>query len=267
VGFFDALGGGAAASGAALGGPVGAGLAGAGALIGGIFGGGKPKIPKELQRLYALQLQQARQMQAYSRGIPLSDPQEQAALASQRGLYGEQARAGAANAGAAYNMNQGMQGLPDFLQGLQAQQQGGLQQIQSGALQQSLLARQQAGPQAAQLAAGAVGAAQYQQQPDLSAAFGSLARLIGYNQTLRANGGGNQPQNGVGHDTAPASFPTQQPGLGPAINQYVPHSLAPMPQAQPNPLGTLVNPLAQAPTPQYGLSSNPSQLLNTSLGR
>lgn len=266
MGIFDLSGAEGGAGAGSVGGPWGA-LAGG--LIGGFLGGGKPKIPKELKRLYDLQLQQARQMQAYSRGIPLSDPQEQAALASQRGLYGEQARAGAANAGAAYNMNQGMQGLPDFLQGLQAQQQGGLQQIQSGALQQSLLARQQAGPQAAAVAAGAVGAAQYQQQPDLSAAFGSLARLIGYNQTLRANGGQPQQNQLQGQQPGAPSFPNQQPGLGPAINQYVPHSLSPggPGNMQQSALGTLVNPLAQAPTPQYGLSSNPSQLLNTSLGR
>lgn len=263
MGIFDLSGAESGAGAASIGGPWGA-LAGG--VIGGLFGGGKPKIPKELKRLYDLQLAQARQLQAYSHGIPLSDPQEQAALASQRGLYGEQARAGAANAGAAYNMNQGMQGLPDFLQGLQMQQQGGLQQIQGNALQQSLLARQNAGLQAAQVAQGAVGAAQYQTQPDLSAAFGSLAQLIGYNQTLRANGGGQQPQV-QGQQPGAPSFPTQAPGLGPAINQYVPHSLAPVPQQQPNPLGTLVNPLAQAPTPQYGLSANPSQLLNTSLGR
>lgn len=160
----------------------------AGPLIGGIasaFTGG-PKLPKELKDLYRLQRGQADQLRRFSQSIPLSNPQEQAALASQRGLFGEQARNSQAQAGAGYNMNFGQQGLPDFLSGLSLQQQGGLQDINAQSMQQALLARQNAVGQSAQIAQGAVGSVQYQPQQDLGASFGSLARLIGYNQTMGA---------------------------------------------------------------------------------
>jgi len=117
-----------------------------------------------------------------------------------------------------------------------------------------------------------VGAAQYQTQPDLSAAFGSLARLIGYNQTLRANGGGNQNQlQGQGQNQA--TWTPQSQSLWDSRNQS-PYIQGPLSQYGTQPqqpaltlFGKDQQPLAQAPTPQYGTAPNPQQLLSTSLGK
>src|SRR6058998_2575357 len=79
-----------AAGGAALG-PLGAGLMGAAGLLAGIFGGGgKPKIPKELRRIYKFQMQMADQQRRFAQSTPLSTPEEQAYLGEQRGQLGEQ---------------------------------------------------------------------------------------------------------------------------------------------------------------------------------
>src|SRR5437868_3542195 len=81
------------AAGQLAGGPWGA-LAGG--LIGGLFGG-QQQLPPELKRLYRFQYGQADQLRRFAQSVPLSDPQEQAALASQRGLLGEQQRSNTAN--------------------------------------------------------------------------------------------------------------------------------------------------------------------------
>lgn len=69
--------------------PISAGMAGAG-LLSGFFGGGnESELPPEVARILRLLMKSFREVRQYGRGIPGSDPQEQAALASMKGLAGE----------------------------------------------------------------------------------------------------------------------------------------------------------------------------------
>jgi hypothetical protein len=195
-----------AAGGLAAGGPTGAIIGGVGSLLGGLFGNSTPKIPKELKRLYDMQYGLAQQQQQFSQSIPLSSPQEQAALASQRGLLGDQQRQQMGTLESQYDLvNQGTNGVGDFLSNLNNQYQGQQSAMTADALQNALLARRQAIGQAGQLAQGAGSSVQYQQQTPLGPGFGELARLIAYNQTLHAN---TQQQQGQ----------AQRPNGGPQLN-------------------------------------------------
>lgn len=137
--------------------PVSAGMAGVG-LISSLFGSGEPELPPEVKRILQKLMRSYKDTMAYSRGIPGSDPQEQAALAQARALQGnEQAQqygsllasyqpgsgmdTNAADAQSRFRSNAAsqlgatdMQFLQQFLQSRQQMRYGGAQSILGTAL-------------------------------------------------------------------------------------------------------------------------------------
>src|SRR6266568_8323729 len=104
-----------AGSGAGFGGPVGA-LAGG--ILGGFLGGG-PQLPKELKALYRMQMGLADQQRRFSQSVPLSDPGEQAALAQERGLLGQQQNQQRQDLNGEFNLNNATPGMiGDFAQNI-----------------------------------------------------------------------------------------------------------------------------------------------------
>lgn len=153
-----------------------------GALAGGIIGGflgGQPQLPRELKNLYRLQYGLASQLNQQSNSIPLSMPQEQAALASQRALGAEQFGNQTANLYNAWNQNTATPGSTnDLLQNNANTFQGFQSSVSAEHLLAALNRRQQMKLQASQVAGNAAsGVKDYQQPPDLSGLFGNIARL------------------------------------------------------------------------------------------
>jgi hypothetical protein len=129
-------------------------------------------------------------------------------------------------------VNQGTQGAGDFLTNLSNQYQGQQGALTAEAMQNALLARRAAVGQAAGIAQGAVGSAQYQTLPTVGPGFGELAKLIAYNQTLKAGnqpapaattGGGPQLTNAVANannlPSAGVQAPPPPPGATPGVLQ------------------------------------------------
>lgn len=69
--------------------PVSAGMAGVG-LVSSLFGSGDPELPPEIKRILQKLMRSYKETMSYARGIPGSDPQEQAALAQARALQGNE---------------------------------------------------------------------------------------------------------------------------------------------------------------------------------
>lgn len=176
-------------------------------LLGGIFGGGQ-QMPAGQRNLLRLQHRAARELQDYSHGVPGSDPQELAALASQRGLIGQQQRATMGGLFA----NLGGAGSPapmDLLSNLAMQFGGQQSAATSGLFGQFLQNRRNALLQSAQIAAGAVPASQMPQGGglDFGSILGNLGQQYGYQQALKL-----QPrQQGTVYPVTPA---TQRPRSG-----------------------------------------------------
>lgn len=192
--------------------PVSAGLLLGGGLLQGLFSG-QPELPPELQAIFRQLMRAYRDTLAYSKGVPGSDPQEQAALAQARGLAGEDlmqqrqqllaaltpGSAGASNAAdalARFGSNAAGQlagidtnFLLQFLRNRQDLRYGGAQGILSGAL-------------------GAAGGPRINYNPDFAASIGQLAQMLGYARGM--NRPFTPPTTGV-------SFPNSSPpvGLGP----------------------------------------------------
>ena len=170
--------------------PISLGLTGVSALAS-AFGGGQ-KIPPELAALYRLQRRAARKLQDFSGSAPLSSPDERLALAQQRAMLGEQQR----------NQRDMLYGAQspfvqtspgDFLRNLTSQQVGQQSAVDSQHLLAALQARRQALLQSAQVAQGAVGAAQPQgggMGDAFSGLLGQLAQQYAYRNTLKRGTGG-----------------------------------------------------------------------------
>lgn len=161
-----------------------------GGLLGGLGGllGGGPSLPPELRNLYRIQARTARSLEQYGRGVPGSDPQELAALASQRALLGEQQRGQQEQLYGAFGTGALPQGnLADFMANLSNQQMGQQSAVTSQHFLNALEARRNALRQAAQTAGAAAGTVRYQepQGPDMGAIFGQLAQQYAYSQMLR----------------------------------------------------------------------------------
>lgn len=153
-------------------------------LLGGLLGGG-PSIPPEQRQLFRLQRNAARDLQDYSRSVPGSSADELAALASQRGLLGQQQRA---TIGGLFG-SLGASGSPapfDLLGNLATQFQGQQSALTGQHILNSLAARRNALLQSAQIAAGALPAAQPTQQgTDLGGILGGLGQAYAYHQGLK----------------------------------------------------------------------------------
>lgn len=154
-------------------------------LLGGMLGG-QPSMPKGQQNLLRLQHRAAREMGEYARGVPGSDPQELAQMASMRGLLGQQQRGMMAN----MFSNLGASGSPapmDLLSNLATQFQGQQSAAQANLFGQMLTNRRNALQQSAQMAAGAVPASQMTGGggPDFGAILGNLAQGWAYQNALK----------------------------------------------------------------------------------
>lgn len=165
-------------------------------ILGGLVGG--PSMPAGQRNLLRLQHRAAREMGEYARGVPGSDPGERAALASQRGLLGQQQRAAMGNMFG----NLGASGAvsdQDMLANLMTQFQGQQSALTGAHWQNMLNARRNALVQSAQMAAGAVPASQMQQQqgPDLGAILGQLGQAYAFRQSMRQQPQLQQAQPGV----------------------------------------------------------------------
>lgn len=181
-----------AGTGFAMGGPVGAALGG----LAGLFGNSGPSISPEQRALLKLQKNAAQQLQDYSRSIPGSSPQELAALASQRGLLGQQQRG--LMSGMFANLGAGGAANSDaLLRDLAVQFQGQQSAAASGLFGQFLGNRQNALLQSAQIAQGALGAAQPNQPGfSLGEIIAKLAEQYAYQKALKP--GGQQGTNAPG---------------------------------------------------------------------
>lgn len=185
-------------------------MAAAGA-IGGLFGSGS-SISPEQEKLLRIQKQQAKSLQQYGQGVPGSDPQELQLLASQRGLLGQQQRA---MMGGLFG-NLGATGSPapmDMLQNMGMQFGGQQSAMQSNLFNQFFQNRRNAMLQSAQVAAGAVPAAQPNQPGfDFGAIFGPLAQAYAYRQSLQGAQLQPRQRETIYHPVTPA---TQAPRTGP----------------------------------------------------
>jgi len=190
------------------------------ALAGGIIGGfmGGPKLPRELKNLYRLQYGLAGQLRDQSNSIPLSLPQEQAALASQRALGAEQFGNQTANLYNAWNQDTAGPGATaDLMQNNANAFQGFQSSVSAEHLLAALNRRQQMKLQASQVAGNAAsGVKDYQQPPDLSGLFGNIARL--HAQQQGQNQGDGMPSfTSQAHPLQPIAGTTQQ-GMLPAVS-------------------------------------------------
>lgn len=180
------------------------GLAGAGAgfaaggPIGGLIGGigslfsHKPKEDPVAQQQRLFQQNIANRLLQYSQGVPGSDPQELAGLASARGALGAEQRnyQGGIFSNYSPQMRTSMADMASNLASRFSAQQMALQETQ---LQASLQARRDALLQAAQVAPKA--GAQYQPNP-LPQVLGSLMQTVAYQQA-RQKGGAQAQAAGV----------------------------------------------------------------------
>ena len=195
-----------AGTGFATGGPVGAALGG----IAGLFGGsGAPSISPEQRRLLQMQMQAARGLQDYSRGVPGSYPQELAAMASQRGLLGQQQRG--LMGGLFSNLGAGGSPAPMDMMGNLATQFGGQQaSAMSGLFGQFVQNRKNALLQSAQVAQGAMPAAQPNVPGfNIGEVLGQLGQQLMYRNAMKQGQQGQQGgMPGTGYNTY------QHPGRG-----------------------------------------------------
>jgi len=183
----------AASTGGSLGGPWGA---VAGGVLGG-FLGSEPTLPRELKNLYRMQYGLADQMRRFSQSVPLSDPGEQAALAQERGLLGQEQNQQTGDLQSQLNLNNALPGqIGDFATNLSNQQTGQRMALDSQHLLNALSTRRQAILQASNIAGNAAaGVKDYQQPPNFSEIFKNIAQLATQNKTLgQANQG--DPTNG-----------------------------------------------------------------------
>ena len=185
----------AASTGGSLGGPWGA---VAGGVLGG-FLGSEPTLPRELKNLYRMQYGLADQMRRFSQSVPLSDPGEQAALAQERGLLGQEQNQQTGDLQSQLNLNNALPGqIGDFATNLSNQQTGQRMALDSQHLLNALSTRRQAILQASNIAGNAAaGVKDYQQPPNFSEIFGNIAKLATQNSTMNK---ANQKQ-GQGQDT------------------------------------------------------------------
>lgn len=187
-----------ASAGASLG-PAGAAGLGAAGLLAGFLGG--PRVPPELKRLYRMQYGMADQLRRFAQSVPLSDPGEQAALASQRAQLGEQQRNQQGQLYAALNRNQGTGNMGDFLTNLNQQNVGQQMAVSAQHYFNALTSRRQALSQASQIGQAAASTYQPQQGPDFGALFGDISRLVALNHKPPPTGGlpgGGLPGGGAG---------------------------------------------------------------------
>ncbi len=156
---------------------------------------GGNRMSGEQRRQLQLQNNIAGRLYAEGTGVPGSDPQEQAALASQQAQLGEQQLNQRNQAYAALGANQGTSGLGDFLSNLGSQQTAQNMSLSSQHLMNALAMRRQALLQASGVGMSAAQLAQNQGPPNqLPAMFGQLAQSLAYNQAMKQG----QPKTGGG---------------------------------------------------------------------
>jgi hypothetical protein len=150
--------------------------------VGGLFNKG-PKMPKEIRNLYRFQSSIGNELRDYSHSVPFSDPQEQAALAQQHGLLGEQQMQQQQQLYGAYNPATDRGNLSDLMRNLTGQQIAQRSSLDSQHLMDALASRRSALLQASGVGQAALGpASQMPGTPgvDFSSLFSSLANSLAY---------------------------------------------------------------------------------------
>lgn len=217
-----------------------------GSLVAGVAGGllnKGPKVPKEVRDLYRMQMGIAHQLQGYANSVPGSDPQEEAALAQQHGLLGEQQLQQQQQLYGAYNPATDRGNLSDLMRNLTGQQIAQRTSLDSQHLMDALANRRNALLQASGVGQAALGpASQMPGTPgvDFSSIFGNLAQSLAYKN---ARYPGAQNSNGVNSLVHPA------PSLAQGTQNFSQHfSDTPYAQPTPAPAPTL---FGQAPVSDF----------------
>lgn len=188
----------------------------AGPILGSLLGGG---MSKEQKRAYRMTQDIANRFYRQGVGVPGSDPQEQAALAQQQALLGEQQLGQQRQALSALNLNQGTGNLGDFLANLSSQQTAQRMNVSSEHFFNALSQRKQSLLQAANLAGQAAQLAQVRQPgSDIGQYLGQIGEAMSYQEALKRQRAATQGVTGdrIGRQigATPAASTTSTP-LGP----------------------------------------------------
>jgi hypothetical protein len=193
--------------------PLSAGITAGAGLLGGFFGGGQqPELTPEQQRIYNLLLRQFHQQMRFANSIPMSRPQEQLALAENRGQAGTELSNQRERVYAALGPND-QANSADTLSNLAQSEVGTLSGIDSqhflNALNQRYQAKQQA-PQLLGMAGGIAGQGQVPQASPFGAALGQLASAYAYSQNRQTPAPLSptdvRPISGLGSNNAPMGY-------------------------------------------------------------
>jgi hypothetical protein len=146
----------------------------------------------EMKWLFNFQKQNAMKQQAFANSVPLSDPQELAALAQQRGLLGEEQRNAQQRVFSAMPQGAGDSNVGDLMANLSNEQVGQRAALTAQMLQQALESRRNALLQSSQIAQGAYApaAAPRPQQPDVGGAIARFAQQYAYDRARKQGQGG-----------------------------------------------------------------------------
>lgn len=160
-----------------------------GGLVGGFTGG--QKLPKEARQMYQLQLDLANRLKNFGLSAPLSDPGEQAALAQQRGMLGEEQRQAQDALGTALQANPGAGNLGDALTNMRSQFTGQRMAVANDALLQALLRRQGSLLDASRIGQAALQAGTVPKEggQDFSGIFQNLGYLTALGRARKQMGG------------------------------------------------------------------------------
>jgi hypothetical protein len=218
-----------------------------GSLLGSLFGKKPGYDPAQ-----RMQLDIARQLQAFAQGVPGSDPQEQAALAQMRGQLGiEQGQATNAILGALPGYAR--TNVADLMKNLAGSQASERSSLDMQALMEALNRRRQALLQAAQVA-GSVGPKQGGHQSDLPAMFGQLAYQQAMQKAMKQPGAAPPAAQGAAnYGVGPWGMGGGYKPAAPAAPGGAPVAPVPMPSQMnvglklPGALGT--PPIAAPPMP------------------
>lgn len=185
--------------------------AGAG-LLSGFLGGGNEagELSPEMQRILKMYLKRYRELSRYGAGVPMSDPQEQAALAQAKALAGE--GIGQNYQGLLASLGTDNPNAADALANFRSGAQGTLANLDIQALLSSLGARKDArfgqAPALLSQAAGVAGGQRFGGGgSDIGALLGQAASQYAFQKSYKPGGltinyGGQQQPSGPGGDYA-----------------------------------------------------------------
>lgn len=169
--------------------------------LGGLLGGPQsPEIDPRMQRIYKMLMGSSKAAMRYGKGVPGSDPQEQAAMAQAMGLLGTQQNGDLQALFGAANPATGMQGFPDMLKNVTSSNQ-----MQTAGLTQSMMmdflgkrqnARYNIAPGLASQAMGAAGNMYRPAQPTGWEGLSPMLAQLAYTMSRRRGMQGYDEEDG-----------------------------------------------------------------------